>query len=131
MPMTHRPERDGSMIANTHVPYYLALEVAATAWGRALTEACGDLLGPRDLAVVHADCDFEHELFIGEAEVDVALVKLGSSSLSFSVELAQDGRRAGRVNTVLCLVDEDRVHSVPLSEPQRAALETLLPGAAG
>jgi acyl-CoA thioesterase FadM len=129
--MTHRPERDGSTIASTHVPYFLALEVAADAWGRALTEACGDLLGPRDLALVHADCDFERELFIGEAEADVALVKVGSSSLSFTVEFAQGGRRAGRVNTVLSLVDEDRVHSVPLSEPQRVALNTLLRGAAG
>jgi acyl-CoA thioesterase FadM len=126
MSMTHRPERDGSTVDAKHVPYYLALEVAADAWGTSLTEACGDLLRPRDLAVVHADCDFQHELFVGEADAVVGLVKIGSSSLRFTVDLVQGGRRAGTVNTVLCRVDTDRIHSVPLSEAQRAALETLL-----
>jgi acyl-CoA thioesterase FadM len=126
MMITHRPERDGSIIESNHVPYYLALEYAADAWGTALVDTCGGLLGPRDLAVVHADCDFRHELFIGEVDLDVTLVKLGASSLRWHVELAQEGRHAGTVVAVVCRVDDDRVTAVPLSAEQRRALETLL-----
>jgi acyl-CoA thioesterase FadM len=126
LPVTHRPERDGSTIDSRHVPYYLALEVAATGWGMALVEACGELLGPRDLAVVHVECDFRHELFTGEAEVEVELAGLGSSSLRWQVELVQDGRRAGSVVSVVCRVDDDRVTAVALTPEQRAALETVL-----
>lgn len=126
LPITHRPERDGSTSDSRHVPYFLALEVAAQAWGMALVEACGDLLGPRDLAVVHVECDFRHELFIGEVDLEVALVKLGSSSLRWHIELVQEGRRAGTVVSVVCRVDDDRVTALPLSPEQRAALEPLL-----
>lgn len=126
MPITHRPERDGSSIESRHVPYYLALEVAAHAWGTALVEACGDLMGPRDLAVVHVECDFRHELFIGEVDLDVTLVKVGSSSLTWHIEMGQDGQRAGSVEAVVCRVDDSRVTALPLSADQRAALDVLL-----
>lgn len=126
MPITNRPERDGSTLDSNHVTHYVAIEVAADAWAIALAEACADLLGPSDLAVVHVDCDFERELFVGEVDVEVTLVDVGSSSLRFAIDLSQAGRHAGTVRTVLCRVGPHRIHSVPLSDAQRAALESLL-----
>ena len=123
MTIAHRPGPVGFPVDSNHVPYYAAIEVASDAWGIALSEICGDLLVREDLAAVHVDCDFGHELFVGEVDAEVTLGKVGSSSLQFSVDLTQAGRHIGTVSTVLCRVGADRTHSVPLSDPQRAALE--------
>jgi acyl-CoA thioesterase FadM len=113
------------MPATDHVPFYLALEVAAGAWMLALAVTCADLLTPHDLAVVNATSNFSHEIFLGEAAFDVCLERIGVSSLQFTVAIEQHGRAVGQFATTLVRVDERREKSVALSSAQRAALERL------
>jgi acyl-CoA thioesterase FadM len=124
--LTHRPTRDGQPVRGNHVPYYLALEMVSEAWGRAIVDFCGAALSPMDLAVVGVTSDFWRELFVGDAEVDVALDRIGTSSVTFRCRLSQDGEQAATVTAVLCRVNAGRTKSVPLSEAQRTALEPLL-----
>jgi len=125
LPITHRPTRDGQQVTTAHVPYYLALEMMAEAWGMAIADACQDVDGPHELGVVHVTGDFAHEVFVGEAVIDVSLEKVGTSSLTFAIELAQGGQTAARITAVVAQVDPTRRRSVPFSIEQRAALELL------
>jgi acyl-CoA thioesterase FadM len=123
--MTHRPSRDGTPVATTHVPYYLALEVMSDAWAIAIFTACDGVMQPNELGVVHVTCDFGRELFVGEATVDVSLQSLGTSSMTLSLTLSQHGHQAAAMTAVLARVDPLRLTSVPLTPAQRTALETL------
>jgi acyl-CoA thioesterase FadM len=126
VPVTHRPQRDGTIPASRHVPFYLALETASDAWALALAEHCGSVVTPGELAMVHVDSDFGRELFTGELGIEVAVRRIGRTSITVGVELFQADVPAGTVTFVLAKVDADRVHSVPLTEKQHAALESLL-----
>jgi acyl-CoA thioesterase FadM len=124
--VTHRPERDGSAITSAHVPYYLALELAALAWARLLDECGQGLLAAGGMAVVRTEFDFRRELFTGflDAEVDVA--SIGRSSVSVAVALHQHDQLAATGTTVMARTDEARLLAVPLSPEQRAMLESLV-----
>lgn len=126
MPVTHRPNRDGSAVTSRHVPYYLALEVASDAWARLLDELGDGLLSTADVAVVHTEFDFRRELFTGELDVDVEVTRVGRSSVAFAVALYQRDLLAGTGETVVAQTDEARLVSVPLSPVQRAMLESLV-----
>jgi acyl-CoA thioesterase FadM len=128
MPVTHRPERDGTPVRARHVPYYLALEVAALAWAQLLDDLGDGALKARDVGVVRAEFDFRRELFVGELDVDVEVLRLGASSVSFGLELHQDGEHAATGTTVVARTDTSRLRSVPLSDQQRALLAPLLVG---
>jgi acyl-CoA thioesterase FadM len=125
LPLTHRPTRDGKQIRVSHVPYYLALEMMAEAWASAIDATCEGVLKPSDLGVVHVTSDFSREVFIGDSVIDVALTKIGVTSLTFHVELAQEGQKAATLTAVLAQVDPTRTYAVPLSDEQREALEGL------
>ncbi len=127
MTLQNRPVR-GDGRPGSHVPYYLALEVAAEAWAAAMATTCHGLLEPWDLGVVHVRSDFRFELFVGETDFDVELRRIGSSSIAFGVTITQEGRSTATVTAVLARVDDLRTHSVPFSPEQRAALEKLLAG---
>ncbi len=123
--MTHRPLRDGSIINERHVPFYLALETAADAWLLSMREHCAGVLEPQDVAVVHVASDFRRELFTGAVEVEVALHRIGRSSITFLMEVVQAGRRAATITFVVARVDPSRVHSMAVSTDERAALQTI------
>ncbi|WP_062998058.1 hotdog domain-containing protein [Nocardia jinanensis] len=125
-PITHRPERDGTVVDSAHVPFYLAMEHSAAAWRSLLVEACGDLLHPGDLGVVDVSATFTRELFVGEVHTEVELIRLGTSSLGFRVVIHQHGVAGAVITTVLARLAADRKTSVPLSAAQRAALESVL-----
>ncbi|MDV6264710.1 acyl-CoA thioesterase [Rhodococcoides yunnanense] len=125
-PIVHRPERDGSVVENAHVPFFLAMEYSAAAWRSWLVEACGDLLTAGDLGVVDVSAQFSREMFVGEVSAEVALVRLGSSSLAFRVVLQQDGVVCAVITNVLVRLAPDRKKSLPLSAEQRAVLGELL-----
>jgi acyl-CoA thioesterase FadM len=112
-------------VTSTHVPFYLALEVASDAWAMTLGEHCGDLLSPTDMAVVNVTSNFGREIFVGEIAVEVTLKRIGTSSVAFLLELFQGGHSAGTVDFVVVQVDLPRVHPVPLTPAQRAALRTI------
>lgn len=126
----HPPARDGQPVTSNHVPFYLALELAADAWEKTLGEHCGDLLSPTDMAVVNVTSNFRHELFVGEIGVEVTLKRIGNSSVTFLLELFQSGRSAGTVDFVVVQVDLPRLHAVPLTPAQRAALQAIPASAA-
>jgi acyl-CoA thioesterase FadM len=123
--VTHPPPRDGPPVTSRHVPFYLALEAAADAWAMTLGEHCGDLLSPMAMAVVNVTSNFRRELFVGEIAVEVSLKRIGTSSVTFLLELFQGGHAAGIVDFVVVQVDFLRVHPVPLTPAQRAALQTI------
>jgi acyl-CoA thioesterase FadM len=123
--VTHPPSRDGPPATSRHVPFYLALEAAAEAWAMSLGEHCGDLLSPMAMAVVNVTSNFRRELFVGEIGVEVSLKRIGTSSVTFLLELFQGGQSVGTVHFVVVQVDFLRVHAVPLTPAQRAALQTI------
>jgi len=125
LPITNSPTRDGRPVTSRHIPFYVALETAADAWTIALSEFCAATLLPTDVAVVHVTSDFRHELFVGEVTVDVSLQRVGTSSITFVMELIQSGRSAGTIEFVVAQVDQSRIHAVALTPAQRAALETI------
>lgn len=122
LPLQHPQQPDGSRLASAHVPFYLALQVMSDAWMALLHELTGDVLTPLDLAVVKVDAVFRREVFVGEAQFEPSLQRVGSSSLTFDVHLVQDGEPAGRLTIVLARVDAVRKTSVPLTDEQRALL---------
>ncbi|MCW2617933.1 MAG: hypothetical protein JWR28_1082 [Modestobacter sp.] len=124
--MTHRPERDGSATTSAHVPYYLALEVAALAWARLLDECGHGLLTAGDMAVVRTEFDFRRELFTGFLDAEVDIASIGRSSVAFAVALHQHDQLAATGTTVVARTDEARLLAVPLSPEQRAMLESLV-----
>ncbi|WP_261570631.1 acyl-CoA thioesterase [Frankia gtarii] len=126
LPVTHRPDRDGVVSQHRHVPFFLALEIAAQAWARALATTCEGLLAPADLAVVDVASTYRRELFTGDVLFEVALSKFGSSSLTFALELTQHDHPAASLTATLVKVDADRLHSMPFTPEQRAALDRLL-----
>jgi len=119
----HPPARDGRPVTSTHVPFYLALELASDAWAMTLGEHCADLLSPMDMAVVNVTSNFRRELFVGEIAVEVSLKRIGSSSVTFLLELFQAGYSV--VDFVVVQVDVPRLHAVPLTPAQRVALQTI------
>lgn len=125
LPLTHRPTRDGQQVTSTHVPFYLAMETMAEAWGRAIDSNCEGVLRAGDLGVVHVTSDFGREVFVGEALVEVDLQQIGTASLTFGLRLTQHGELAVRTTVVVAQVDPTRKHSVPFSIEQHAALEVL------
>lgn len=125
LPLSHRPQRDGSAVISRHVPYYLAAEVLAQAWAQALLDLGLGLLTAREVAVVNAHFDFSRELFTGMATFGVAVQKVGATSIRFGLTIHQDGQLAATGSTTVVRTDEGRTRSIPLSPDQRAALESI------
>ncbi|MCW2622288.1 MAG: hypothetical protein JWL64_1890 [Frankiales bacterium] len=109
-----------------HVPFYLALELMSDAWARLLVEGAGGALVANDVGVVAVDYVFKRELFVGDAEVDAEVAAIGRSSVAFDTAITQGGIRACSGRITVARTDEARLHSVPLSEVQRAALQPLV-----
>ena len=108
------------------MPYYLALEVAALAWARLLDEGGRGLLAAPDLAEVSTQFDFRRELFTGYVDVDVDVVRVGTSSVAFAQQLYQDDVRAATGESVVAQSDDARTRAIPLSPEQRAMLGSLV-----
>ena len=125
LPMTDSPF-PRQVVPGEHVPYYLALEITASAWMRAMATTLDGVLEPTDLAVRAVNSDFQRELFVGPVAFDVTLLRYGTSSLTFDVDLSQYGSFAARVSTTLVRVDDSRRHALPFSAAQRAGLDKLL-----
>ena len=124
--ISHRPGRDGSIPANPHVPFYLAMECSVEAWNSLLVSTCGDLLSAGDLGVVDVSAQFTRELFVGDVRAEASLIRLGVSSVSFRVVIYQEEMAGADITIVLARLADGRTRSTPLSPEQRAALETIL-----
>ena len=126
LPVTHRPNRDGTLLTTRHVPYYLAAEVFAQAWAQTLVELGPGVLTSQNVAVVNARFDYSREVFTGSAVITVAVEKVGGTSIRFGLVLEQDGKVAATGTTTVVHTDEKRTRSIPLSEEQRSALEAVV-----
>jgi acyl-CoA thioesterase FadM len=125
LPLTHRPQRDGSAVGSRHVPYYLAAEVFSDAWAQTLLDLGPGVLTAKDVAVVNAQFDFGREVFTGPATIVVSIEKLGVSSIQFGLQLEQGGHLAATGSTTVVQTDSARTRAIPLNERQRAALESV------
>ncbi|MGU3436041.1 hotdog domain-containing protein [Actinomycetes bacterium M1A6_2h] len=126
LPLTHRPERDGSVTDVRHVPATLAIEFASTAWARALYECSEGALSAMDVMVVNISADFSRELLTGTADASVVVTRIGNSSLTLDVLIDQDGERCARVGHTLVRVKSGVSH--PLTEAEKALLRVLEQG---
>jgi acyl-CoA thioesterase FadM len=125
--LTNRLAGDPDLAMGGHMPFFEILRASARAYAAALVSLSDGLISARDMALVNLNSDFRGEMFAGEAVFDVAVQRLGSSSVTLAMELSQQNRPAAAITVVLVHVDERRGHSVPFSAAQRAALERGLP----
>ena len=108
-----------------HISFDGALGYAQTAWMQAIADTCGDTLVPPDLGIVNVNADFRRELFAGTAVFDVSLERIGSSSVTFVVQIRQYGESAATARLTFVRVDQRRTRSLPLTAAQRASLQPL------
>ncbi|GGG02190.1 hypothetical protein GCM10007304_15210 [Rhodococcoides trifolii] len=123
LPLTHRPERDGSVTEARHVPATLAVEFASTAWAQALYECSRGALSAMDVMVVHISADFSRELLTGTADASVVVTRIGTSSVTLDVFVDQGGERCARVRHTLVRVKNGVSH--PWGESEKALLGGL------
>jgi acyl-CoA thioesterase FadM len=102
------------------------------AW-KACEMEIGDALDRRELrgdqiAIAHLEADFQGELVEGEAEFDVRIHRVGTSSVDFRVVVAREGGIAATVSVTLVHVDPQTKTSVPLSQEHRGALASRVAG---
>ena len=121
----HRPGSDGADREGAHAPYYLVVESVTDAWEQVLRDLGNDVLPVREVGVVRIAVDYRREVFLAPAEYEVDVVRVGRSSVEFSIRLTQEGRLAVTAQVVVARVNPDRSASTPLSERQRAALEAI------
>jgi acyl-CoA thioesterase FadM len=123
LPISHRPNREGEHGGGAHVPVFLAIEFLMHAYHRALTQWCGSALTAQEMVIVKVTGDFGREVFVGNAQFDVSIAALGTSSLTVSVSLSQGDVPAVGATLILVRVAPDRVHSQPFTDEQRSLLE--------
>jgi acyl-CoA thioesterase FadM len=123
--LTHRPERDGTVKTSAHAPFFLTLEWAMWAWISTLDLAGSDELTAGNFALVNLNTDYRREIFTGEADFDVTLERIGTSSIGLTVQLTQHSQLAATIKIVMAKVSRDRSESIPFTPAQRELLEKL------
>ena len=124
-PVARRPGPDGSQREGAHAPYYLVVESVSQAWEQVLADLGDGVLTTRELGVVRIAFDYRREVFVAPADFSVDVVRVGRSSVEFAIRLVQDGRLAVEAQVVVAHVTPDRSASSPLTDRQRAALESI------
>ncbi|WP_141216169.1 MULTISPECIES: hypothetical protein [Nocardiaceae] len=124
MSLSHRPTREGSTITEAHVPAYLALELATTAYADALSHFTNGLLTGEDVVIAQIEASFGHELLVGNVDVDVVLRNVGRSSLGMEVTLAQNAYPRSSFAFELVHLVDGRSAAIP-GKP-RDILESLM-----
>jgi acyl-CoA thioesterase FadM len=124
-PVAHRTTPDGADHEGAHAPHYLVVEAACQVWEDLLLDLGEGVLPPRDVAVVRVAFDYRHEVFVAPAEFEIGVAGIGRTSVELAVVLHQDGRAVAEGQVMLAQVNAARTAAVPLSEQQRAALETI------
>ncbi|RBY88339.1 thioesterase family protein [Blastococcus sp. TF02A-26] len=116
---------EGWLREGVHAPHFLVVDAVSQVWEEVLIGLGDDLLHPRHLAVVRVAFDYRHEVFVAPGEFEVDVVRIGRTSVELAVRLHRGGRPVVDAQVVLANVDDDRTAAVPLSDRQRAALETI------
>lgn len=78
------------------------------------------------LMVRHAACDYEGEIRGGVRSVDITISveKIGTSSFTLLHEIRAEGTLVGRGRVVMVALDDERRGSRPLTDEERAGLDT-------
>ncbi|MCZ4278773.1 acyl-CoA thioesterase [Rhodococcoides yunnanense] len=126
MTLSHRPTRAGSIVTETHVPAYLALELATTAFAEALPDLTGGMFEGEDVVIAHLEASFGRELLVGDVDVDVALRKIGRTSLEIEVTIEQTDHPAGPIRFRFVLVHVVNGRSATIPSELREVLEKLV-----
>ena len=124
-PVARRPGSDGSDGAGGHAPYFLVVESVSQAWEQVLADLGDGVLSTREIGVVRIAFDYRREVFVAPADFHVDVVRVGRSSVEFAIRLVQGGQLAVEAQVVLAHVTDDRSASSPLSDRQRATLESI------
>lgn len=82
---------------------------------------------PVMLPIVHAECDYEAPLRLGDrVSVEVTVTRIGKTSFSIGYTFTrQDDVRCGRGGTVHACVSNETQQSVPLPDELRTALGAI------
>lgn len=106
-----------------HLPFHQILQRCGLAW-RAFLAGLPDVdLG---LIVPNLDADFLAEVHVGTLDIDVSLLRVGTSSFTVVCAVSQDGVPAASVDVVLVNFDYATRSPFPLTELQRARLTELV-----
>lgn len=108
-----------------HIAAYMVMELATRAWIRFLTDGTAGIFDSENTAAVTTTTNFRSELLAGDIDVDLALRKIGNTSITLSFELGKDGMVCASGSVVLAKVGAGRRHSVPINAAERTALEKL------
>jgi acyl-CoA thioesterase FadM len=120
------PFDERSIALGAHVRFDVPLRVAWQAFRDLLDELPpGHSLNVRELAVVSQTASYRREMFVGAAELELAITRIGRSSLVLSYEIWQAGQSAAAGELTLARVGEGRGASVPFTDHQRATLTQL------
>lgn len=106
-----------------HLPFHQILQRCGLAWRAFLMSLPEVDLG---LIVPNIDADFLAEVHVGTLDIDVSLLRVGTSSFTVVCAVSQGGVPAASVRVVLVNFDYESRSPFPLSDDQRARLESLL-----
>lgn len=75
--------------------------------------------------VPRLEVDYHREVGEGELVIDVEVLKVGRSSFRLGLDVRQRGDLAARAEVVLVVFDYSSRRPIPLSDQQRAALQSV------
>jgi acyl-CoA thioesterase FadM len=107
----------------THLAFHQVLQRCGVAWRAFLASLPGVDKG---LIVPNMNADFIAEVQVGTLDIDVRLVRIGTSSFTVVCEASQDGTPAASVDVVLANFDYNRRTTFPLTPGQLTQLGSVL-----
>lgn len=113
----HDPTAPGG---GMHLNFDVILRRCGLAWMTLLTELeCFGL----EVIVPRLEVDYHREVGSGELEIEVRVIKIGTTSFRLRLDVLQERQLAAQAEVVLVVFDYDRKAPQKLSTEQRAALE--------
>ena len=102
-----------------HLSFDAILRRCGLAWTTFLNSLGGFGSG---VIVPRLTVDYLSEVDVGTLDIDVSVVRLGTTSFTVRCAVSQDGRPCANVDVVLVCFDYATRAAVPLTPEQRAAL---------
>lgn len=102
-----------------HLSFDAILRRCGLAWTSFLNDLGGFGSG---IIVPRLSVDYLSEVSTGTLDIDVSVVRVGTTSFTVLCTVSQDGRPCARVEVVLVCFDYTGRAAVPLTAEQRAAL---------
>lgn len=106
-----------------HLNFDVILRRCGLAWMTFLAEL--DVFG-LGMIVPRLEVDYHREVGAGELEIEVRVIRIGTTSFRIRIDVLQHGKLAAQAEVVLVVFDYDTKAPRKLSAEQRAALEPHL-----